>query len=188
MEQYELRPKDCNKNIQIALKYFPLENLFIRRVGSQGGGVIIDRNFDKNQELIIQCTKAGFEFGLRGVKKIFLFEFKKSPGDDYTWGKKWSLAYERVWRTKIAGSNGYGEKLNFASTGYPFPGSKYDGPDDQRLPEPEKTTLRCVNESYFTVITFAGKIPIRKTKYKMPGVCDYYEIDRARLPKNTASA
>lgn len=185
MEQYEIRPADCNKTIQTALKYFPLENLFIRRVGSQGGGVVINKNL-KNTKPAIKYSKNSFKFIIDG-KEAFLFEFKKSTTDDYVYGKKWSIAYERIWRIKEAGRKRFGERLNFASTGYPYLGSIYESPDDPRLPEPKKTTLRCANSTHFAVITFKGKIPIRKTKYKMPGVCDYYEIDRARLPKNTAS-
>lgn len=171
MEQYEIRPADCNKTIQTALKYFPPEKLFIRRVGSQGGGVAINKNL-KNGQLVIKYSKSSFKFMIDG-KEAFLFEFKKSAGDAYVWGKNWSLAYERI------DSKG---RTNFASAGYPYPGSIYDGPDDPRLPIPETTILRCVNRNYFVEIVFKDKIPIRKTQYKMFGYLDYYEIDSARLP------
>jgi len=35
MEQYEIRSKSCNKQIQTALKFFKAEHLFIRQVGSR---------------------------------------------------------------------------------------------------------------------------------------------------------
>ena len=89
-------------------------------------------------------------------------------------GKKWSLAYERIDKKGV---------INMASTGYPYPGSTYEGPDDLRLPEPKVTILRCANFTHLIEITFTGKIPIRKTKYKMSGVLDYYEIDPSHLPR-----
>lgn len=170
MEQYEIRPISCNKTIQTALKYFALENLFIRCVGSKGRGVVVDSNLNKNRELAVRCTKSGFEFILRG-KKVFFFEFTFCG--DYVMGKKWSIAYERI--------KGDGVMI-FASTGYPYLGSVYDGPDDPRLPEPEVTILRCANFIHLVEITFKGRIPIRKTKYKMRGVWDYWDIDPLRLP------
>jgi hypothetical protein len=178
MEQYEIPPNVCNRTIQAAIQYFEPEYLFIRWVGSMGGEVEVSEGL-KGKKLNVRYLKMGFEFSIDSVSR-FLFKFSTSPAiPRYTFGKKWALAYERFTKS------GTIDVIWMASTGYPYSGEIYTGPDDPRLPEPRSTMLRCANDSHLAEITFKGKIPIVKTGQKMSGIWDYYMIDVSRLPQKS---
>ena len=181
MEQYEIPPRSCNKIIQTAIKFFEPEHLFIRLVGSNGGAIQVAEKLH-GKKLEVRYSKIGFEFFIDG-KSHFLFEFSTFPAlPRYTWGKEWALAYKRFTRSKGFPAV---DVICTASTGYPYPGAIYTGPDDPRLPEPRSTMLRCCNYGYLAEITFKGKIPIVKTGTKMSGTWDYYTIDMSRVPQES---
>jgi hypothetical protein len=176
MEQYEISPRTCNKVIQAAIQYFEPEFLFVRWVGSEGGKIEVAERL-QGKRLDVRHLKSGFEFLIDGVSR-FLFKFSTSPAlPRCTLGKRWSFAYERF------AKRGAVDVIWTASTGYPYLGAIYTGPDDPRLPEPRSTVLRSVNDTHLAELTFKGKIPIMKTGQKMSGVWEYYAIDTSRLPQ-----
>ena len=180
MEQYEIPPQGCNKVIQLALKYFEPERLFIRSTHEPTScrGKTKVNEILTGKKMKVKYSHSGFEFFING-KSYFLFKFSKTSAiPNFTWGKKWSLAYERFKYKSGTPVRWY------ASTGYPYPGEIYVGPDDPRLPEVESTMLRSVNDGHLAEITFGGKIPIIKTGKSMNGKWPpYYIIDISRIPK-----
>lgn len=156
MEQYEIPPRICIAVIQkILSRHFP-ERIFICRVGSRGGDIILDEKLF-GKILAIKETLSGLVISINGKNK-FIFEFTDGslPGEKpaWIWGKKWAVAYERIKPDGV---------MHCACTGYPNLQEPYTGPDDIRLPEARRTILRSTNGTHLIEITFAGKIPIKKS-------------------------
>ena len=150
MEQYEVPASRYLKNIRKALKYFQIEWIYIRFVGSRSGEVVISENM-KSKKLTLGRRKNGLDIKIDG-KKMFFYGIATSG--NIIFGNSWSITYER--------SNKDG-RIHHAHAGYPNPHAPYTGPNDLNLPEVKKTILRSCNRDYLIEITFSGKIPIKKT-------------------------
>ncbi|OGY63780.1 MAG: hypothetical protein A3I89_02890 [Candidatus Harrisonbacteria bacterium RIFCSPLOWO2_02_FULL_41_11] len=166
MEQYEILPSRHFENIQLSIKHFKAEYIYIRLRGSLGGNIIVSKNL-KDKKLAISHGKNGLNIIING-KKVFFYatvSLRKNLLVDF--GKHWSVAYERFY------DDGRKHFL------YPEDWKQYqnNGPLDPNLPEVKKTILRSCND-YLIEITFFGKIPIKKTGL-VPGHKDWYywELD-----------
>lgn len=164
MEQYEIRANRYFKNIQKALRNYPVEWIYIRFIGSQGGKVIISENM-KGKRLTISRGENGLNTKIDG-KKVFFWEITARSGK-IVFGNRWSIAYERF------DEDG---NVHYANTGYPNPYAPYTGPDDPDLPKVKNTIFRSGNRNYLIEITFSGKIPIKKTGL-IPGCDGQYGSD-----------
>lgn len=166
MEQYEIRPGRYFENIKSALKHFKAEWVYIRFVGSHGGGVVVSENL-KNKKLVLRRRKTGLDIIIDG-KKVFFYETTISKTNLIS-GERWAVAYERIDRKG---------RMHYAHCGYPNYYEPYTGPDDSRLPEAKRTIFRSANGTYLIEITFSGKIPIKKIGL-VPGYKDwhYWELD-----------
>lgn len=140
MKQYEICPKLFYDNIQKALKNFEPEHLFIRKVGSMGGKIIINKNL-KIKKMDIEKTKDGLWI-IIDDKKIFFWELAETIKTIKGWPKiqKFAIAYFK--RGQIPLSTGI-------------------DPNDKTLPLVEESVLRAANKYYFLEITFNGKIPLK---------------------------
>ncbi|MDO8430047.1 MAG: hypothetical protein Q7S73_01610 [bacterium] len=160
MEKYEILPDRYFENIQLALKHFKPERIYIRLRGSLGGKVIISKNL-KGKKFAIGHRKYGLNI-IIGGKKVFFYRTAISKRNRLG-GDRWSVAYERFYSDS---------RIHMAHTGYPNYYEPYDGPDDLKLPEVKRTILRSAND-YLIEITFSGKIPIKKAGL-FPGYKDQY--------------
>ncbi len=151
MEQYEIPPRQHFQTIKKILKHFQPTYIFIRFVGSAGGGVVFDDDLS-GKKLEFQKVTGGYNILINGDQK-FYWETEKMIRGKKFYHKKWAIAYER--------SDEVG-KEHFAPGGYPIPGYPYTGPDDKRLPPVRKTMLRTANMQFYMHIRFSGKIPIKR--------------------------
>lgn len=160
MEQYEILPSRYFSNIQLALKHFKVEEIYIRLRGSLGGTVIISKNL-KNKKLAITRKKNGLNIIIDG-KKVFFYRTRISKLNRLSGGERWAIAYERFY--------GDGRK-HFL---YPDEWEWYqkNGPLDSTLPQIKKTILRSCND-YLIEIIFSEKIPIKKLSL-VPGHQNWY--------------
>lgn len=161
MEQYEILPSRYFKNIQLALKHFKVEEIYIRLRGSLGGTVIISKNL-KGKKLAVSREKNGLNIIIDG-KKVFFYRTRISKLNRLSGGERWSVAYERFYNDG---------RIHMAHTGYPNCYERYNGPDDPELPGVKRTVLRSCND-HLIEISFFGKIPIKKAGL-FPGYKDQY--------------
>ena len=150
MEQYEIPASRYLKNIQKALKRYRAKWIYIRFVGSQGGGVVVSENM-KGKKLAVSRSKNGLDIKIDGGK-VFFWEITTSG--KIVFGNRWSIAYERFDKDGCA---------HYAHTSYPNPYASYTGPDDPDLPKVQNTIFRSCNRNYLIEVTFAGKVPIKNT-------------------------
>jgi hypothetical protein len=118
--------------------------------------------------------------GLRIIidrKVVFSYFFPRSR--DLRSG--WALAYYREYKDG---------RMHVAVTGYPnLQEPQYSGPEDPKLPEVKRTIFRsAANGKQLIEITFAGKIPIRRTdRLAFPPSKDfhYWEINYGCVKEKT---
>ena len=167
MEQYEIPPDRYFENIQLALKHFKAEWIYIRLCGSLGGKVIISKKL-KRGELAIARSKNGLNIIING-KKVFVYKLSLSKSKDSVGltGKRWAIAYERFYEDG---------RRHFL---YPDEWERFqdNGPLDPSLPKVKRTILRSCHD-YLIEITFSGKIPIKKLSL-VPGYQNwhYWKLD-----------
>jgi len=142
VEQYELDPRFRAQNVERITKHFHPIHVFIRRVGSRGGGVIVSEGVRYKTATITRVTNAL----LVSIDGVVRFTYIQSPPRArFEWGRKFSIAYER-------------DPYFPASTGFDDP---YD---DQKYPPIHRSVLRGANVDYLLEITFDGVIPLEKAK------------------------
>ena len=167
MEQYEILPERYFENIQLALKNFKPEWIYIRLRGSLGGQVVISKSL-KGKKFSIAREKNGLNIIINS-KRVFVYKLSLSESKDLAGltGKRWAVAYERFY------DDGRKHFL------YPDAWERYqrNGPVDSPLPKIKKTILRSCHD-YLIEIGFSGKIPIKKTGL-VPGYQNWYywELD-----------
>ena len=127
------------KNLRICLDSYQAEFLYIRLVGSKGGGVKINESLD-GRILDFKKGSSGLHLFIDSGE-VFHFPLK-----DYS--KGFSLAYERVKPSE----DGIG-RLVMLSHGI--------DPYDPNLPEPQRSFLRNVFDDHLMEIFFKGRINLK---------------------------
>ncbi len=180
MEKYELPPNRYYQALCDALECFKAENVFIRLLGSHGGGVKVNEDLRQerlNKSFFVKQYRRGLKIFIDGQEK-FLFETTSVKKDDRLSGKCWVIHFVRIDRDG---------RMHNASTGYPNPQEPHiTGPDDRRLPKARQTIFRTANHDHLIEITFAGKIPICRTdRMVIPGDPSWYywDLDYHRILK-----
>src|SRR3989338_8407997 len=142
MEQYEILPSRHFENIQLALKHFKAEEIYIRLRGSLGGKVMLDKDLN-GKKLTVTRGKNGLNIIIEG-KKVFFYQSALSK-QNLLRGDHWAVAYERFHED--------GRK-HFL---YPNDWERYqnNGPSDPNLPKVKRTILRSCH-NYLIEITFSG--------------------------------
>lgn len=154
MEQYELDPRFRSLDVRRIFRRFRPTWIFIRRVGSQGGGTIVNAALCR-KTLRVESGINKLSIFIDGVKR---FEFLQShPQDKFQWGRRFSIAYER-------------ESFVYARTGF-------ENPYESALPEIERSILRSVNRGYLLEVTFDDTIPVEKTQPWHPPIF-YWRVRR----------
>lgn len=153
MEQYEILPGSCLRDVRKLLSQQRPVAIFIRRRGSMGGAIIL------NQDL----SNASFAIKKRGSALIIVIDGKEVfeyQLDEITKGKIFTCAYTRV------GTDG-----GRAMYSGPLP-----DPNDSQLPPVKESTLRSANKGYLMEITFLGKIALRRTRCFMLPSLPYWRM------------
>ena len=85
MEQYELPRRSFLKNIRKALKHVKPEAIFIRFVGSRGGGVMVNEDLT-NKTLSLFRAKDGLKILIDGKEGFFHYAHSSypNPQEPYT--------------------------------------------------------------------------------------------------------
>lgn len=149
MEQYLLSSDVYYENIRRVIDNFQPKHIFIRRVASEGGKVVVDENLNEKTLDIIDSSK-GVLIVIDGKIRFFL-KFSRISGPHFV------IEY-------------------FMGNRVRFPGIV--DPNDIPDPLVKESFLRSSNNTYLMEIMFDGKIPLRvySPKNKHRG-WDLWEID-----------
>jgi len=153
MEQYEIAKDKLFDDLKYCLENSPVARIYIRGVGSRGGGVEVDEQLE-DKVLDIEQVDEGISILIDG-KQVFLYE------QDEEWGKDFAVAYERV------GDDGV---MIFLPRGY--------NPNDPNLPEPRKSKFHGANNDFYMEIYFKGRIPLEFNSGELGS--EYWCIDRSK--------
>ena len=128
-------PKEFDfENLRMCLDNYSAENIFIRGVGSCGGGVKINKNL-KDKVLDFEKNSSGLHV-LIDSNEVFHFPLKH-------YFNGFSLAYERFDKNDV---------IIFSGRGI--------DPYDVNLPEPKKSLLRNSFDDCLVEINFNGRVDL----------------------------
>lgn len=143
MEKYFLSPQFDFVHLRKCLDEYPLDSIFIRKIGSKGGEEKVRENLE-GRSLDFKLGKSGLRFFIDD-KKVFRFPMN-------SWGTRdnigFILEYERFYPD--------GRQVFLSHGQEPY---KID------LPEPKRSILRNCADDHYLEIYFKGRINLQFYKW-----------------------